>query len=268
MQKINYPELFKAFTGREEDLRKVTRYHVYKPMFYRSNLFTHSKRILWLFQEILPLAEQVFGDRFNSTKAQLMAVVHDDLEVVMGDIMAGHKKKMSTEQLAEIERLEQNAIAKMSIRFPNNVLGYSYKYLTQEVHEEKTLEARLLKYFDRYDSFGEALHEIFAGNKIFVTNSIHPDLGVIELPTDFNLHYLPNFCKNNPEFNGLFSYDNALLVAPTRLEIQKIAAQSSPHTKESIYKRTGYEPYDAWRETILKNNDPEEIENLYIQKER
>ncbi len=267
MQKINYPELFKNFVGREDDLRRVTRYYIYTPMFYRSNLFTHSKRVLWLLQAILPLAEEIFGSRFDSTKAQLLAVVHDDPEIIMGDIQAGHKRKMNTEQLAEVQRLERSAIAAMVERYPYSILGYRYGDLMTEGQELKTLEAKLLKYIDRFDAFGEALHEIHAGNRAFITNSIHPEFGVIDTPVAFYQMYLPSFAKNNSEFAELFTLHHPLFNIEIFSAAENVVLGGRPHTKKTILEKGVYQPYETWKAIILANNDEEEMKNLFVQKE-
>lgn len=267
MQKIAYPELFANFVGRESDLRQIERYHIYRPMYYRSNLFTHSKRVLWLLQSILPLVEQVFGNKFDSTKAQIMAVIHDDLEIVMGDILAGHKNKMSPAQLAEVAEQEKKAVAVMAARFPFLVAGYDYGELLNECQDPKTLEAMVLKYVDRFDAFGEALHEVHAGNRAFTTYSIHPELGKIELPIIFYQQVFANFSKKYPELENLLRQSHPLLLIPTHFEMENVVGRGQPHTKESVMLPADYAPYTVWKNIILAANDPEECENLVRQKE-
>lgn len=268
MEKIKYPDLFSSFVGREAELRRVIRYHSYQPMWYRSHLFTHSKRVLWLLQEILPLVETVFGAEFDVRKAQLLAVVHDDPEIVMGDIQAGHKRKMSPEQLAEVERMEQAAVKTMSERFPYLVEGYRYGDLLLESQEIKTIEAKLLKFVDRFDAFGEALHEIHAGNRVFTTHVIDPELGKIDLPTDFYQRYLPEFPEKNPEFKTLFALPNPMFQVAANFPIDKTVADGRQHSLASLASNTGCVPYELWKQVILASGDAEEIANLYIPTER
>lgn len=267
MDKINYPALFANFEGREEGLRHVTRYHIYYPMYYRSNLFTHSKHVLWLLQSILPLAEEVFGTNLDSTKAQLMAVVHDDPEIVMGDISAGHKHKMTPEQLAEVEQQELAAIDTMARHYPYSILGYQYGDLMREGQQLQTLEAKLLKYADSFDAFGEALHEVYAGNQAFNTHSVHEELGVIDLPVEFCQKYLPSFPQKNSEFEELFSKPHPLFSVPELIGMQTVVSNGQLHSLESLRQTNGYAPYDTWKKIVLENEDEEEIQNLYTQKE-
>lgn len=267
MQKINYKEVFAGFVGREEALRKVIRYHIYHPMYYRSNLFTHSKRVLWLLQSVLPLAEEAFGSSFDSTKAQLMAVAHDDHEIIMGDIQAGHKEKMTALQLTEMARLEREAIEKMAERSPISILGYNYRDLMIEGQESCAPEAKLMKYVDRFDAFGEALHEVHAGNRAFTTPSVHSELGAIDLPLVFYPKWLPLFPKNNPEFAALFAKSHPLFTVHANFDMQTVVNRGAPHTKDSILKDSMYAPYNAWEKVIIESDDKEEVENLYCQKE-
>ncbi len=267
MEKINYPEIFANFEGREHDLRQVTRYHIYSPMYYRTNLFTHSKHVLWLLQSILPLAEKVFGSSFDSTKVQLMAAVHDDMEIVMGDVQAGHKIKMAPAQLAEVANQEQNAIAAMSARFPYKLMNYSYEDLLKESQELQTTEAKFLKYVDRFAGFGEALHEVYAGNRAFTTHSTHEELGLIDLPVTFYHNFFANFPQKFPEFVELLNNDHPMFAWSEPFDMENTVAHGVPHAKDSLENKKGYTPYDFWRQLILNSNDAEEIENLYIQKE-
>ena len=67
---------------------RITRFSLYKVMFYRSNLFNHAWHVAWLVDEIAPFAMKKFP-QFDSEKAQMLALVHDDAEIIIGDIQAG-----------------------------------------------------------------------------------------------------------------------------------------------------------------------------------
>ena len=267
MQKISYPNLFNQFVGREEALKQVIRYHIYSPMFYRSQLATHAKHVLWLYQTILPLAEQIFGADFDSTKAQLLAVVHDDPETIMGDIVAGHKKKMTMMELAAISEKEQMAIAALAERYPFSILGYNYGDLMREGQALKTPEAKLLKYVDRFDALGEALHELFAGNAAFATSSVHEKFGVIDMPVPFYQEYIVDFLKKNPEFIELFQKPHPLFAPLPFFDTEAVLRSGHPHSLFTLRQPSDFTPYEFWKKTILDSGDEEEIQNLYRQKE-
>src|SRR3989344_3516771 len=104
------PISFEGFYGREDELKKVIRYHKYVPMFYRTNLQMHSNRVLWLVEDLIPLAKKVYGSKFDIEKARTLAKVHDDAEVITGDVQLGHKLQMSSSELANVHSDEASAI--------------------------------------------------------------------------------------------------------------------------------------------------------------
>ncbi len=69
-------------------------------MFYRSNNLQHSRRVLWHLEKALPLIHTAYGSRFNTEYARTLALVHDDLEILTGDVQLHDKEKMSLARLA------------------------------------------------------------------------------------------------------------------------------------------------------------------------
>ncbi|MBI2444438.1 MAG: HD domain-containing protein [Candidatus Magasanikbacteria bacterium] len=251
------------FAGRAEALEKITRYASYRPMFYRTDLKIHSRRVLALVQPLLPLAQQIFGLSFDACRTQLLALVHDDPEIITGDVEMGNKLKMTPAELAALKTEELNAIDLLAKRFPKRLGDYSYRALLREAAELKTPEARLMKLTDKFDAFGEALHEIFAGNRRFVTPLINK-YGTITLPTDYYRSYLNNFTTAFPEFAELFQQDHPLFTKPVTLDYQSIAARRQSHTPASLNLDTESPHYNWWKKVMLKN---ENAENLSVQKE-
>ncbi len=172
-------EAFAAFPGREAALRNITRYSLYRVMFYRTNLFTHSKRVAWIAREIGRHAERVFGASFNSERAVITALVHDDHEIIMGDVQRGNKNKMNAEQKAELQKIEERAIETIVKQYPQRVGPYRYRDLIWSAHHLDCLEAQVVEFADKFDAFGEALHEVFGGNTTF-TENVTNEYGTIE----------------------------------------------------------------------------------------
>jgi len=80
--------LFREFDGREQALRGILRYSLYQPVFYRSSVYDHSLRVSWMIQTLAPVmssTESIDVDRFT-----FLALVHDDIEMVIGDIQMGN----------------------------------------------------------------------------------------------------------------------------------------------------------------------------------
>lgn len=238
-----YINLFKDFPDRETKLRAITRYSLYPVMFYRTNLWTHSKRVAWITETIAPSAQKVWPN-FDLEKAIIMALCHDDQEIIMGDIQAGNKAKMSAEQLAEVAKIEAEAIDRIAAQFPEKIGNYTYKDLLTEIAEIKTPESIVVKYADKMDGFGEGLHEIFSSNPHFNTNVIN-EYGVIPTPREYYLHYFENFTKNFPTSSVWLQPTEGIFMNTTQLD--------------SIY--------NSWKELTLSQNDAEEIANLSTQKE-
>lgn len=258
---LNYNQLFTDFTNRPQALATVTRFKMYKPMYYRTNLVTHSKHVFWLLQSILPEVYNVFGDKFDGVKAQLMAAVHDDPETIMGDVDAGIKRKMTTEQLAELDQIELRAIDELAARSPKTILGYSYADLMREAVGLDSLESKIGKFADRFDAHGETLHEIFAGNRAFITPVVNA-WGTIDLPAPFYVRFLNEFKNKFPEFAPLYESNHIMFTPPLVPDYENIISSHAPHTKSSILVDTTYPHYNFWKNIILKSGDLVEIAAL------
>ncbi|MFA6585889.1 MAG: YfbR-like 5'-deoxynucleotidase [Candidatus Paceibacterota bacterium] len=254
------------FIGREDNLRNITRYSLYDVMWYRTDLWIHSRRVAWIVKEISPLVKKVFGDKFDEKKAYISALVHDDAEMIIGDIQAGNKDTMTEEQIHKLDDLEKEAVKELVKRFPSNVDGYVYKILLDEAVNKNSLESMVVDWADKYDGFCEALHEIFAGHQLWTRNVVNK-YGTISLPTDHYMKYFSKFEKKFPESKKLFIEVNQLFKVPEFIDIHKIVKLVKECTANSINKKTGYLPYDLWISITLKNGTEEDIANLYRKKE-
>jgi len=228
---------FKDFLGRDIELHSVIRYSLYYPMLYRSNLFTHAQRVASLVRAMNQAAQAVFGKTYDTRKAEIIALVHDDAEIIFGDIMAGNKSKMTAEQLMQVKEAEFAAINEISKRFPNCVEGYSYKQLLLEAAEYTSLESQVVCYADKYDALGEALHEIFAGNHAFVSRIVN-EYGRIPTPTEYYANFFRTFADKYPNLKPLLAQPLPLLEPVPQLDYMRVVAQGVPHTRESIEQPT------------------------------
>ena len=73
---------FSGFSNREESLRSIYRYHNYQDSFYRSDLWLHAKRLLYLIQSKINILLNYFPD-IDTRKLQIQALVHDDVEIII-----------------------------------------------------------------------------------------------------------------------------------------------------------------------------------------
>ncbi|MBU0964620.1 HD domain-containing protein [Patescibacteria group bacterium] len=257
-------KLFQDFTDREKLLKRVTRYDMYKPMFYRSNLFTHSQHVAWIIHDLAPNLQQAFGDSINIAKAIIMALVHDDLEIIMGDVMSSHKENMNPEQTKELHQTEKKAIQEISKKFPEKVGPYNYIKLQLEANDLTTLEAQVFKYADWTDALAEALHEVYAGNTAFAIN-VSDKYGKNSTAFEYYIPRLTDFAQTYPKTAALFQTESPFLEKPKMLNFLEIAKNNSPHTINSIINSVNYPLYDHWKQIIKQYAAPEIAKLLYKQ---
>ncbi len=259
-------KILNYFKGREGDLKQITRFSLYKVMFYRTNLWNHSRRVSWLVEEMKPYARAVFQEAYDPDKAYALALVHDDAEILTGDVQAGNKSKMSVAELAAIDEQEHEAIETLAERFPPKVGPYLYKDLLTDALTKESLEAQVVMLVDKLDAFGETLHEIFAGNQCFVTNVVN-HYGTIPLPSDYYITYLSTVTQRYPALEQLFHQRSWLFAQPETCDFKAVCQHAKLHTEQSIQQETGYPHYDGWKRVILTHGTPPELAELYTRKE-
>src|SRR3989344_4105231 len=87
------------FPDRTEQLRAIIRYRdAYPVMFYRQNVLHHVMRVSWLANELADVAAATFP-RYDPRKAELIALVHDDAEIITGDYQASYRTQLTREEL-------------------------------------------------------------------------------------------------------------------------------------------------------------------------
>jgi 5'-deoxynucleotidase YfbR-like HD superfamily hydrolase len=254
-------EELEMFPNREKNLRAVSRYSLYPIMFYRTNLWNHSRRVAWIVEKLLPFAKRAYGTQFDDKKTLALSLVHDDAEMLFGDIQAGNKEKMTPDELFKIKQTELLAIEKLASISPKNIDIYNYRDLLIESVDKTSLESMIVNWADKFDAFGEALHEIFSGNVLWTKNAVN-EYGVINLPTDYYMNFFKNFRQKFSRSAILFEQENSLFKIPEDIDIYTTVVDKNPHTYESLKKETGYLPYDFWVTLTLENGTEEDISHL------
>ena len=254
-------DLFKDFPKeREEGLKKLYRYSAFDVMFYRSNLWTHAHRVSWLTEDITPVALKYFK-KFDGEKARILALVHDDAELITGDIQSRAKARASKKDKLKWERSEARAIKELSSRYPKYVGSYRYGELLTEALEKSTPESWVVTFADKLDAYCEGLHEVFAGNfSLLQCILFYPRmLGFLDR----------KFPKLTP-----FLYDRTSpLVDVERylhvplIKSKRYAHAGKPHTKKTITLSSTLPFYDRWRALVIKHWGEEGIKTLIDQKE-
>ena len=245
------------FDGREAALARIKRYihHITPIMFYRTNDLLHLRRVLWHLEEAIPDILDVYRNDFDVDFARTLAVVHDDVEILTGDVQLYDKEYMTREELEALAEEERTAIPRLSRMYGPIANGPDYEELLTAAKEKRRLKAKIVSFFDKFDGGGEAWHEVFAGNHHFL------------LPA--GIHYggrggyvrrLNDFPNKYPEMAVFFERHPDYLPQPFSFT----ADTNKPHTEESLQRDTGYPPYEKWKRTIIKH---EGIENLVKQVE-
>lgn len=259
----------KGFTGRDKKLQSIIRYNMFSPMYYRTDLLLHSKRIVWLLEELIPYAKKVFPG-FNTDLARTMATVHDDLEIALGDIMLGEKLTYTKKQHEELYKKEQLAIEEVAHGFPDTINGFRYKQLMQRyqmfeeyLHPDLGImmddpEAMLVKYCDKMEGYCEALHELYAGNIRFADGHLPGERTPFEVYTKV----FKEFTKKFPLFNRMKIFNHPLLQNPLDISAEAILKKAKPHTVSSILKPIGNPHYDAWKQISIEKGGIELIDRL------
>ena len=257
-------EELNSFPGREEALRKEFRWKNRTPMFYRPHLSTHAKHVAWLTDEVAPSVLHTYP-AFDAKRAFALALVHDDPEIVTGDYTAGDKASMTKEQLQHIADEEVEAINTLAERFPKTLGGFSYEELLLDMVNLETIEAQVAKYMDRFDGYGEGVHEIYAGNKSFV-GTVQNEFGLTPRFGELNVQLRTSMMDKFPLLFALQGTHMLFSIDPLP-DFDTIVTTVAPHTRESLLQPTDCAQYDLWRGVILAKGTDEEILNLYSQKE-
>jgi len=251
------------FPGREEALRAIPRFHIYRRMFYRSHDAIHAHHVRWMVRFLAPLVRR-HVPTLDQTRAEAIALVHDDPEIITGDAQAGNKAKMSLAELVILKQQERRAIDVLAQRFPTTVAGFSYReLLLANAEREKCPEVHLVQFADKLDAYGEALHEMLAGNTTFA-ELLTTEYGDLPLPTELCHAFFRRFASAYPDLAFLTTGPDAVLDLDGCADVDWLtrARPSVPHTRETLRQPTGVQPYDLWKRMILASADEEEIRRL------
>ena len=245
---LDFPHPLIKFTERTEQLTKIKRFNRQglEVMLYRTNLASHSIRVYWLVNDLACVAMKV--PEINMDAATAEALVHDDVEILTGDITFDRKEQMRTAEVAELKRRENSAILILEKLWPCNIQDIPYGYLLRRAMLKDTPASQLRSYADRLDAYCEALHEVFAGNSAFCDVARH----YTSVSRERNERY--------PLIKEIFSLEHALLANLPQLNFERIAKQGTLHTKETVREGTGISVYDQWRKITL--SQPEGLELL------
>jgi 5'-deoxynucleotidase YfbR-like HD superfamily hydrolase len=257
----DYQDVLNSFPPeREEKLREVERYSMFDIFFYRPTLWHHVLRVFLIVQELTPLVKNALP-HCDTEKAKVLALVHDDAEILTGDVQLGHKQKMTEEELKAIDDEEAAAIEELAEKFPNEIRGYNYRELLQHALYKDCIEAILVSYADKLDAYCESLHEVFGGN-----------ITALRAVQNYT-HILHALDKKYADLKPLFEYRSSpflyteLFRDQWHVHKENYAHLNTPHTKQSVLRDTDYQAYNLWKKLVLKHLGEEGMDILTTQKE-
>jgi 5'-deoxynucleotidase YfbR-like HD superfamily hydrolase len=232
------------FVGRKNALSNVKRwvFQRWPTMMYRPNLWIHSHKIFWLAESLISELGEHLPNEFDPSFALAFAHVHDDIEIETGDVLLYLKERMTPEEMQDLKKQEGSAANKLAQRWPHTLFGHDYIELLMQSVEETRIEAKFIKYIDKLDGYGEALHEIFAGN---------PNQNFIGPCVHYPTRRLPEFPKKYPDLAELFDQDHPAIIPQVPRYLEEIVKNGRLHTKENIEHQTSIDVYNWWKKTIL-----------------
>ncbi len=259
---LNYKELFQHFPAeREEKLRNIKRYSMFDVFYYRPTLWHHSLRVSLLVNEFSEVVKNNLP-ALDLEKAKVLVLVHDDAEMITGDIQLGHKQQMTEAQLKEVENNEIAAIEKLAAMYPKEIGGYNYKDLLFSALNKNTMEAQLVSYADKLDAYCESLHEVLGGN-ISALRAVTNYVGVLKNLKEKFPDLKPIFQNKNSSLNTTDFYTD-----PWRSHKENYIDLGKPHTPETISKETEFIIYNTWKKLVLDNLGAEGLKILTGQNEK
>lgn len=257
------PISFEGFVERDVLLANIKRYSMYKTMFFRTNVDWHTRRAQWIAEELYPSLKMSYS--FDIEKLRALCRVHDDAEIITGDIQLGRKMYiMEKEKLEQLDKEEERAETILASRWPKMLHGYGYCNLLIEARKKETTEAQIMKVIDRFDAFGESLHEIYSGNLCFLTHSELPDC---VNPVQTYTMILRETKQRYPLVKDILNDKHPLLSPPIEINPEQIARQGQLPTLESIKRETGNAHYDSWKKITIEYGGEEGLRWLIEQRE-
>jgi hypothetical protein len=256
MDRISSPFSWK---NREKDLSRVLRYHKFRIMFYRTNLLIHSLRVQAIVRELLPLASVDYPD-LCAKKTLLISKYHDDPEMASkrGDVPLQLKLLMDADEALKLksEELAAADFLRRSYRNPT-IGGLHYHDLLMHAMHKDCVEAQLHSFADKLDGYGEALHEVLAGNTAFLEPVINYSFHTFNNPKG----KFPLLEKCFRPGNGYFYFP----VAGRNEYLEDGLVNAHPHTEASLATNSGIEHYEMWKRVTLSL--PNGLEALTLQRE-
>lgn len=239
---VDFSQGFECFYGRDDALARIKRYNMARrsPMYYRTNNLLHSRRVHLLVNDIKEVLRERYGRFINVDKTSTLSLVHDDAEIITGDIQLYHKERMTEAEKKKIEKDEADAIEVLAKRWPQEIRGFNYRALLLHALHKDCLEAQVVSFCDKVDAFCEALHEVFAGNAKF------------KGPAENYVKRIGEFPEKFPALTRMIGYPHPLLGLPFGLNVGEILKNRRAHTEDNLFEMTDLPQYNRWKQITIE----------------
>ncbi len=165
----NSPEILKTWIKTAEDIR---RWRDFPEMSIIDTVWSHQRRVAKMVNTSQKAIISTLPE-FDFKKTRFMAEYHDMSEGLspLWDIPTPQKNAMSSDLRELLDKVEVSCIKILStLSHPEfDQKSSSIEAMLQEMHDKKTPEAQLVKYFDLLDGFFISIYEFNCWNVWFMT---------------------------------------------------------------------------------------------------
>ena len=248
--------------SREEELNSIMRYENFtSTMFYRASVLTHCWKVHALVKQ---MSEEISEEFFDKKLTNTLALIHDDTEIIVGDILAQNKDNFSQAQKQEYEEKCNQAIPILVQNYSEFIEGFNYRELLELEEKNNTAECALVKFADKVDAYHEVCHEILAGNKEFLKEVTIK--GITYSPYQYTYDKMIRALNHLKQFidTSQLSLVNAIEYHPN---FNEFCEEGILHTRESLLKKQPLKSYQLWIETIKNIGGEELFKTLYTKNE-
>ncbi len=249
----------KKLLSREEELKKVYRYWSYTDtMFFRPNLWVHSKRVVLWCEYICDKLIQNWAT-IDRQKVLDLAMIHDDEEIITGDIVAQDKLQFTEEQQKKYDDDCKDAFSILKYNYIDNFDLFDYSEYLNIVENKTWEEYMVVELADKLDAMCECFHEMLFNNYLFC-KKIPLEGHWMILPYHFTWH------RSKTRLDNMLTHFKQNNILPFQtIDILQYYESEAPENLETYV--SWYEIYDIWTKLQFDSKDSDLIDCLTIQKE-
>ena len=255
----------KKLLSREQELRNEYRYGFFScPIYYKANLWIHTARISWITREIATFLDSLRPNSFDIEKTVALSIVHDDTEIIVGDIVSPVKMAFTPEEKKAYEDKCTWAIDILYAKYWKDFTDYDYKQLLLMEEAGTSIEYAIMKYADKLEAHLEVYHELLAWNKAFDDECAENFwIDAYDFSYSSSMTYLQKLLDILWLTQSDISWHPILDISKKFSSEEVLAKSNGFHTKESIEKKTGFPVYDARIWLHFQYGHAEQLAYLY-----